>query len=183
MEEIAKCRKRDKDVYAVTGNRHPVVFWFVSRTWNDTKDHNDAMGNLEGSSLDVANVEIRDDILSATELGKTHKAWNMMLVDPNLYACLVQGLCAFKFEAIEEIQKPTLHDNDRDNDHRGENVHVVLRFYWMPELTPRFNQITTVEDMKTIATEFNDYIALGSPSPASCPKNLTTLKSGDLVRL
>ncbi|RBR25381.1 uncharacterized protein FIESC28_01818 [Fusarium coffeatum] len=183
VEEIAKCRKRDKDVCAVTGNRDPVVFLFVPRIWNDTKDHNDATGNLADSSLDVADVDILGNILSGKELGKTHKAWNMLLVDPDLYACLVQGLCAFKFEAIEEIQKPTLHDNDRDDDRNGENVHIVLRFYWMPKLTPRFNQVATVEDMKTIATEFNDFVALGCPPPNGCPKTLTTLKSGDLVRL
>nr|CEG05265.1 unnamed protein product [Fusarium clavum] len=154
-EESAKCRKRDKD------------------------DHNDATGNLEGSCLDVADVDILDDILSATELGKSHKAWNMMLVDPELYEYLVQGLCAFNFETIEEIEKPTTHDDD----HNDEDVHVVLRFYWMPSLTPRFNQVTTVEDMKTIATEFNAFIALGSPPPDGFPESITTPKSGDLVRL
>ncbi|CAG7561204.1 unnamed protein product [Fusarium equiseti] len=183
VEESAKCRKHDKDVCAVSGNRDPVVFWFVPRTWNDTKDHTDATGNLADSSLDVADVNIMDDILSATELGKTHKAWNMVLVDQDLYACLVQGLCAFKFEAIEEIQKPTTHDDDRNGDHNDEDVHVVLRFYWMPRLTPRFNRVTTVEDMKTIATEFNAFIALGSPPPDDFPKSIMTPKSGDLVRL
>jgi hypothetical protein len=183
VEESAKCRNRDKDVCALTGNPDPVVFWFIPRTWNDTKDHNDATGNLRDSSLDVADVEIMDDILSATELGKTHKAWNMLLVDPDLYACLVQGLCAFKFEAIEEIQKPTPRDDDHNDGHNDEYVHVVLRFYWMPSLTPRFNQVTTVEDMKTIATEFNAFIALGSPPPDGFPESITTPKSGDLVRL
>lgn len=183
VEEIAKCRKRDKDVCAVTGNRDPVVFWFIPRTWNDTKDHNDATGNLADSSLDVADVIIRGNIIHRKKLGKTHEAWNMMLVDPDLYACLVQGLFAFKFEAIEDIQKPIPLDNYQDDDDDNENVHVVLRFYWMPKLTPRFNQVTTVEDMKTIAREFNAFVALGCPPPNGCPKTLTTLKSGDLVRL
>ena len=183
-EESAKCRECDKDVCAATGNRDPVVFWFIPRTWNDTRDHNDATGNLEGSCMDVAYVDILDDILSATELGKTHAAWNMMLVDPDLYECLIRGLCAFRFEGIEEIQKPTTHDDDHDDDLNDENVHIVLRFYWMPRfMTPRFNQEITMDDMKSIAAQFNDFIAQGSLPPEAFPKTITTPKSGDLVRL
>ncbi|KAL6916259.1 hypothetical protein FSST1_007754 [Fusarium sambucinum] len=186
-EESDKCRNRDKNVCAVTGNRDPVVFWFIPRTWNDTKDHNDATGNLEGSCLDVADVDILDDIISATELGKSHKAWNMMLVDPELYEYLVHGFCAFKFEAIEEIQKPTTHDDDRDDDrdddHSDENVYVVLRFYWIPQLTARFNQEINVADMNAIATEFNAFIAKGYPPPDRFSKTITTPRSGDRVQL
>jgi hypothetical protein len=62
----AKCRERDKDVCVLPGNLNPRVFWFIPPIWNDTVEYNNAMGNLEGVSLDLTDIDLLDDFCSAT---------------------------------------------------------------------------------------------------------------------
>ncbi|RGP71300.1 hypothetical protein FSPOR_3421 [Fusarium sporotrichioides] len=133
-EAESKCRERDKKRCVVTGRDNPRIFWFIPRGWNDTVEHNNTTGNLEGGCIFLTKIDLLDDIHSATELGKTHEAWNMLCVDPAIYNALTQGLCAFSF-----IRK-------KDVDDRTSEVH--LKFFWMPILRGRFDQIVNLNEVE-----------------------------------
>ncbi|CEI66073.1 hypothetical protein FVEN_g4516 [Fusarium venenatum] len=122
-----ECRERDGYKCVITGRSSPRVFWLIPKGFNDTKNNNNATGNFEAGCVYLTKIDLLDDIHSATELGKTHKVWNMLCVDPAIYDTLAQGLCAFKYIGIEEL--------------RDGHCQVQLKFFWMPKLPPRFGQI------------------------------------------
>ncbi|CZS77713.1 unnamed protein product [Fusarium graminearum] len=125
-QEQMKCVERDGHRCVVTGSADPRVFWFIPETWNDTVKHNDDTGNLEEGCINLTNIPLLEDIHSAIELGKTHKAWNMLSVCEDLYEALTEGRCAFKY-----MGRQTLDDG---------KVAVELQFYWMPFMSGRFNR-------------------------------------------
>ncbi|KAM0545045.1 hypothetical protein ACHAO7_008458 [Fusarium culmorum] len=133
VEEERKVRDNHKCV--VTGRPNPRVFWFIPRKFNDTKDHNDAAGNIRAGCMYLTKIDLLDKIHSATELGKTQRVWNMLCVDPVIYDALTLGLCAFKY-----VSKLRLD---------GGVAKVLLQFFWMPELPGRFNQVMDLNDIRT----------------------------------
>jgi len=171
-EEITKAHSRDKGKCVLTdcpGIKH---LWLIPFTWNNSQPHNDATGNLEGGSVDLADVDMLDgDLLQAAELGKTHKSWNIMCIGRVLYDFLMRGWGGFRFE---EAGQP---------DDKGV-VEVKLRFYWMPQMTGRFNRETTNKnEMKDIANEFNAFVRAGCPPPPTYPKGegIKIPESGQVV--
>ncbi|RGP71341.1 hypothetical protein FSPOR_3462 [Fusarium sporotrichioides] len=101
IDEEAKCRKRDGDVCVVTGKANPKIFWFFPSTLNDTVRNNDMTGNLAGTGGTITGVLLTtirrpNPFCSRRKLGGSHKAWNMLCIDPALYKPLTSGLCAFK---------------------------------------------------------------------------------------
>lgn len=143
-------------------------FWFIPPTWNNNVHNNNVTGNLHPLSLILADVDLLDDILSASQLGLTHGAWNMVCVDRIMYRFLSDGWCAFNF------RHATLR-----NDGRSE---VVLQFYWMPQLTPRFNKPSSTFDMENIVREFKAFVQSDCPPPPHYPGGPVP-KSGTLVRI
>ncbi|KAM0380655.1 hypothetical protein ACHAPK_001262 [Fusarium culmorum] len=133
-EEEIKCKKRDQSKCVLTGRPHNIsVFWFISRGWNDNVQHNNATGNLDGGSMRLAKVPLLRDIHRATQLRQTQKAWNMICVCEDVYDLLTRGLCVFKYIGKEE---------------RDGQFKVQLRFFWMPDLPGRFNQIIDLNMIK-----------------------------------
>ncbi|QPC76683.1 hypothetical protein HYE68_007435 [Fusarium pseudograminearum] len=133
-EEEVKCKKRDQNKCVLTGKPYNTsVFWFIPRGWNDTVQHNNATGNLQSGSMRLAKVPLLRDIHSATQLRQTQKAWNMLCVDNDVYDLLVRGLCAFKFIGKEKLDG---------------RFKVQLKFFWMPDLPGRFNQIMDLNVIK-----------------------------------
>ncbi|RGP61628.1 hypothetical protein FLONG3_10462 [Fusarium longipes] len=132
---------RDGGVCVVTGAKQCDVFWFIPPTWNNNVTNNNITGEHEGGSRLVTGINIlEDEICSATKLRTTHEAWNFICVSKELYAYLTLGLCAFKYVQQQKVDAE-------------EEVEVELQFYWMPRLTPRFNEIASdalVEEINTI---------------------------------
>lgn len=127
--EEAKCLGRDSYMCVATGNPSSSVFWFIPFTWNDTANHMNATGELRRGALHLAGVSLMDGPsppCNARALGGSHKVWNMVCVDKNLYQYLKDGLCAFKYVA----SRPP---------HGGE-VGIHLEFHWMPVLQPRYGR-------------------------------------------
>lgn len=78
-KEISKVRSRDKGKCVVTKSPEVKYLWLFPFTWNSSPPNNDATGNHEGGSVDLADVDMLDgNQLHAAELGKTHKSWNIM---------------------------------------------------------------------------------------------------------
>ncbi|KAF0645784.1 hypothetical protein FPSE5266_00615 [Fusarium pseudograminearum] len=132
-QEENKCRVRDQYKCVLTGKHNPSVFWFIPKGWNDNVLHNDATGNLEAGCIRLAKIDLLDDIISSTELGKTHKVWNMLCVDKDIDDLLKKGLGAFKYIGKEKVDG---------------QVKVQLKFFWMPDLPGRFNQVIDLNQMK-----------------------------------
>ncbi|RBR25376.1 uncharacterized protein FIESC28_01813 [Fusarium coffeatum] len=170
-EEISKVCSRDKGRCMVTQSPEVKYFWFFPFTWNNSPPNNNATGNLEGASVDLADVDMLDGgLLIAAEIGKTHKSWNIMCIDRVLYDFVVRGWGGFRFE---EAGRP----NDKGV------VKVKLRFYWMPQMTGRFNRESTNDkEMMDIANEFNAFVRAGCPAPPTYPKgaDFKVPKSGQL---
>ncbi|KAJ4016300.1 hypothetical protein NW766_004492 [Fusarium irregulare] len=171
-EEISKACSRDKGRCVVTLSPEVKYFWFFPFTWNNSPPNNNATGNLEGASVDLADVDMVDGgLLIAREIGNTHKSWNIMCIDRVLYDFIVRGWGGFRFE---EAGQP----NDKGI------VKVKLRFYWMPQMTGRFNRECTIDkEMTDIANEFNAFVRAGCPAPPTYPKGegFNVPKSGQLV--
>ncbi|KAG8672667.1 hypothetical protein FPOAC1_005943 [Fusarium poae] len=164
------CFERDGHACMLTGKKDDLtLFWFIPPTWNNNVDGNNVTGNLYFSGHILADVDLLDDILSVTELGKSHKAWNMICVDRTLYRFLSTGWCAFKF-----------HGTTRRHDGKFE---VLLQFYWMPQLTARFNKPTNNFDMENIVREFKAFVQSDCPPPPHYPKESPAPESGYLIRL
>lgn len=170
--EIEKAKSRDKGKCVVTEYTEIDYLWLIPATWNNSPAHNDSTGNLEGSSVDLADVDMLDsDLLNASELGKTHKSWNIMCIDKVLYSFITRGWGGFRFE-----------ENGRPNN-KGV-VEVKLRFYWMPQMTGRFNRRTTKRaELVDMVNEFNAFHRAGCPPPPTYPKGhgFVVPKSGQLV--
>ncbi|KAM0499169.1 hypothetical protein ACHAP8_005880 [Fusarium lateritium] len=167
-EELT-CFERDSYACTLTGKMGDLtLFWFIPRTWNNAVDRNNITGNLLSSGHILADVDLLDDIISVRELGKSHKAWNMISVDRTIYRFLTTGWCAFKFESTT----PRL-DGRFD---------VFLRFYWMSQLTARFNKPTINFDVENIIREFNTFVQSDCPPPPHYPESPAP-KSGYLIRL
>ncbi|KAF5234514.1 hypothetical protein FAUST_7602 [Fusarium austroamericanum] len=128
------CRKRDGNKCVVTGRPNPRVFWFIPRGWNDTADHNDAIGNLEVGCYYLTKIDLLENISVSGELGNTHKPWNMICIDPVLYDFLVQGYCAFSYVSTRDLV--------------GSSI-LNLKFFWMPKLIPRFHQVMDLSKINT----------------------------------
>ncbi|RFN53810.1 hypothetical protein FIE12Z_1844 [Fusarium flagelliforme] len=171
-EEISKARSRDKGRCMVTNCSNTKHFWFIPFTWNNSSPHNNATGNLVSSSEDLADVGMLDsNLLGVKELGKTHKSWNIMCIDRVLCDFLQRGWGGFRFE---EAGQP----NDKGI------VKVKLRFYWMPQMTGRFNrEAANNNELMDIVNEFNAFVRAGCPPPPTYPKSddFKVPKSGQLV--
>ncbi|OBS28286.1 hypothetical protein FPOA_02227 [Fusarium poae] len=171
--EEVKCRKRDEDVCVVTGNNNPKIFWFFPPTLNDTKIHNDMTGNLAGSGDFVTGVNLRadrepDPFCNMHQLGGSHKAWNMLCIDPALYNPLTSGLCAFK-----HFEDTTLENG---------NVEVTLQFHWMPRTKGRFGKAFDMEsDWQNLMDELQVSQDNNYPPPLSFQDEPIT-KSGEPLR-
>ncbi|EKJ79529.1 hypothetical protein NXS19_002754 [Fusarium pseudograminearum] len=153
----------DRYECVVTGRVDPRVFWFIPRTWNDTKDHNDATGNIRMGCMYLTKINLLDEIHSATELHKTHKLWNMISVDSAIYDALTLGLCAFKYIGKEDVG--------------GGNFWVHLKLFWMPELTGRFNKPMDQEGTKELSLELNDFQRRGCPIPKQVERSQTAMST------
>ncbi|KAF0637875.1 hypothetical protein FPSE5266_09426 [Fusarium pseudograminearum] len=170
LAEERICFKRDGRACVLTGKKSDLtLFWFIPHTWNNSVGRNNATSNLLEMSVILADVDAFDDIFSATELGKTHKAWNMICVDRTLYRFLSTGWCAFKFQCAI-----LGHDG---------KFEVLLRFYWMPQLTARFNKPVNAFDMENIIKEFKAFVQSDCPPPPHYPKESPVPESGRLIRL
>ncbi|UZP34920.1 hypothetical protein NXS19_002736 [Fusarium pseudograminearum] len=165
IQEQAKCLERDGHRCVVTGAPDPQVFWFIPKTWNDTPRHNDDIGNLSGGCTILTDMSLLEDFHSNTELGKTHRAWNMISIHKDLYDALAKGLCAFRYIDRQPLDY--------------ENVTVELQLYWMPKLSGRFNQVFKVGSLLSFITNIFELIHefLRQPSIHPDYSNLTT-KSG-----
>ncbi|KAL6921035.1 hypothetical protein ACHAPO_006249 [Fusarium lateritium] len=124
--EQTNCRLRDANQCVLTQRPNPSVFWFIPEKWNHNATHNDATGNLEAGCLYLTDIDLLHDLHSASELGKTHRVWNMICVDKVIRDLLMEGLCAFKFISRSQLDDTTFE--------------VLLEFFWMPRLIGRFNQ-------------------------------------------
>ena len=172
--EDNECRHRVENRCQISGwaekTTEPYIFCFVPPGWNDTVDNNNATGNLLPSGRILTNVDLLDDIISPYELGKTHKAWNMICVHAHLFQALSRGWCALKYEETESR-----------NDGK---VDLVCRFYWMPQLTGRFNK--TAEDaleVYALVDELNLFFDSDCPAPPTYPNESPTPDSGTIVKL
>ncbi|KAJ4137256.1 hypothetical protein NW768_002838 [Fusarium equiseti] len=171
-EEISKAHSRDKGKCVVTGCPDVKHFWLIPFTWNNTPPHNDSTGNLEGASMDLADVDMLDgELLNARELGMTHKSWNIMCIDRVLCDFLQRGWGGFRFEDAGQPNEKGI-------------VKVTLRFYWMPQMTGRFNRETTDNnELMDLVNEFNAFVRAGCPPPPTYPKSegVKIPESGQLV--
>ncbi|OBS28323.1 hypothetical protein FPOA_02264 [Fusarium poae] len=159
QEQEDLCLERDGRKCVLTGESNVRIFHFIPITWNDTVDHNNATGMLKGASVEIADINLLNapaTICSANELGTSHKAWNMLCVNEDIYGYLVKGLCSFRFMNYETIGK-------------GQAL-VNLQFYWMPKLPGRFNVDISKERFQA-ATEglkllqrFTTYYNQGCPT-------------------
>ncbi|KAL6921030.1 hypothetical protein FSST1_005056 [Fusarium sambucinum] len=143
-EEENKCKVRDRNKCIITGRPNPSVFWFIPRGWNNTKEHNNATGNLEVGCYYLTGVDLLEDIQSSTQLGKTQKAWNMLCIDPVIYKLLVQGLCAFFYSGIKRNLL-------------GGKCQMQLKFVWMPFLRGRFNQVMDLNKLNECGLKPDDH--------------------------
>jgi hypothetical protein len=185
IQEEASCLARDGKSCVVTGKPGPRVFYFIPPTWNDTVEHNDATGILDMGSIDLVGINLLRGpcrIISAGELGMTHKSWNMLCLDPVLYECLTSGLCAFKYKGTEDLG-------------HGE-AKVALQFYWMPHLMGRFNQDIGIDSCGEananvsleLINELRAFYQDQCPPPSAHRDGLTTkagkpLRSGHIVHI
>ncbi|OBS28261.1 hypothetical protein FPOA_02202 [Fusarium poae] len=134
-DEEIKCRSRDRNRCVLSGKENPSVFWFFPRGMNNTVDNNNATGNLEAGCYHLTRVDLlKGGLLSPRQLGMTHKVWNMICVDKSYCDHLEQGLCAFKFIGDKELPDG--------------RVQVCLKFFWMPEMLARFNQIMDLNKIR-----------------------------------
>lgn len=172
QDESLKCQNRDYKSCVVTDTKPFKLFHFIPLGWNNSVANNNATGNLEEVCLAMADVNLMKDILSVSELGRSHKAWNSICVNPDLYRALIHGYCGFKYH--ETVPVP-----DKDGRPSG-NVRVVLVLYWMPQsIKARFNEKTNAVDLEDIARAFNSF----THPPPSYPKDGAVPRSGDLVNL
>lgn len=174
MEEETKCRDRDGDACVVTGRSGPELFWFIPFTWNDTVEHNDTTGHFRswGNILVTANLWIATNpVCNSRSIGGTHKAWNMLSVDPELHKYLKNGRCAFKFSSSEKFD--------------GGMVCVTLQFYWMPQLKERSGRVLDIHGHPNqwfqILADLDTFCKKGCPPPSSECDTLLT-KSGEPLR-
>ncbi|KAJ4137257.1 hypothetical protein NW768_002839 [Fusarium equiseti] len=164
------CFQRGGNACMLTGKTGDLtIFWFIPPTWNNNVKNNNITGNLHTLSWILANVDLLDDILSATKLGQTHQAWNMICVDRTMYRFLSTGWCAFKFQ----------HATPRDDG----MFEVFLQFYWMPQLTPRFNKPVGSFDMENMIREFKAFVQSDCPPPPHYPRGSPVPRSGAVIRL
>ncbi|KAL6921044.1 hypothetical protein FSHL1_005016 [Fusarium sambucinum] len=129
MEQEEMCEKRDEGKCVLTGESKPRVFYFIPITWNDTVEHNNATGILKQGSVELAGINLLrapGNICSVKELGNSHKAWNMLCVQSDLYKHLSRGDCAFKFAGYTKLDQY--------------QVLVTLEFCWMPRMPKHFNK-------------------------------------------
>ncbi|KAJ4022966.1 hypothetical protein NW752_003422 [Fusarium irregulare] len=177
-DEVRKCLERDQSSCVVTHQTGVKVFPFIPMEWNNSVDNNNATGNLEEVCLAMTDVDLLDDIISAYELGKSYKVWNLVCVSPDLYSSLRRGWCGFKYHETIPIE------GDGDGGQLGGKVQVVLVFYWMPQLSKaRFNEVTDAADLEDIARSFNDFVSQGCKEPSFYPKQDPVPRSGDKVYL
>ncbi|GKU16811.1 unnamed protein product [Fusarium langsethiae] len=180
IDEEAKCRKGDGDVCVVSGKANPKIFWFFPSTLNDTVRNNDMTGNLAGTGGTITGVLLTtirrpNPFCSRRKLGGSHKAWNMLCIDPALYKPLTSGLCAFKHYGDSKLED-------------GE-VEVALQFYWMPRLKGRFGQPFDLEsDWQHLMEELQASQDKSYPPPPSLENEYITksgepLRSGHLIHL
>ncbi|RBR25377.1 uncharacterized protein FIESC28_01814 [Fusarium coffeatum] len=161
-DEVRKCLERDQSSCVVTHQTGAKVFPFIPIGWNNSVENNNATGTLK----------------NAYELGKSHKAWNLVCVSPDLYSSLRRGWCGFKYHETIPIE------GDGDGGQLGGRVQVVLVFYWMPQLSKaRFNEVTDATDLEDIARSFNDFVSQGCKEPSFYPKQDPVPRSGDKVYL
>uniref|UniRef100_A0A4E9EIY9 HNH nuclease domain-containing protein n=1 Tax=Gibberella zeae TaxID=5518 RepID=A0A4E9EIY9_GIBZA len=157
IDEEDKCRKRDGDVCVVTGKANPKIFWFSPSTLNNTVRNNDMTGNLAGPGGMITGapflvIRMPNPFCNKRKLGGSHKAWNMLCVDPALYKPLTSGLCAFK------------HHED------------------MPRLKGRFGQTFDMEtDWQPLMDELQASQDKSYPPPSSFEKQPITT-SGEPLR-
>jgi hypothetical protein len=171
-DEIRKCMERDQFSCVVTHTKSNTLFPFIPIGWNNGVDNNNATGNLEEVSLAMADVNLMKHILSAYELGRSHKAWNLICVSPDVYTGLISGFCGFKYHETIPIEG--------ESGQSGGKVQVVLMFYWMPQgIKARFNQETDAADLEDVVRAFNSV----THPPPSYPKQGPVPKSGDKVHL
>ncbi|RGP58872.1 hypothetical protein FLONG3_11353, partial [Fusarium longipes] len=152
---VRECRDRDHDECVLTKHKDIRIFALIPFTWNDNPDNNDITGDLESGSVDITGINLLHDpsnICSATHLGGTHKSWNMICVAPDIYRYLQLGLCAFRFVTTQ-------------NHNVTSQVRVTLQFYWMPRMTPRFNQVMDKAAMQELVDEFNAIHDQNYPPP------------------
>ncbi|KAG8357733.1 hypothetical protein FVEN_g4483 [Fusarium venenatum] len=178
--EEDKCRNRDGNVCVVTGKANPKIFWFFPSTLNNTVIRNDMTGNLAGSGELIADIDLTtirrpNPFCNKRQLGGSHKAWNMICIDPAIYKPLTSGLCAFKHYEDAKLQYG--------------NVKVALQFYWMPRTKGRFGQPFDMEnDWQHLMDELQASQDKSYPPPSSCENEPTTtsgepLRSGHLIHV
>ncbi|CAG7561203.1 unnamed protein product [Fusarium equiseti] len=170
--EVRKCMERDQFSCVVTHTKSDRLFPFIPIGWNNSVDNNNATGNLEEVCLAMADVNLMKHILSVFELGRSHKAWNLICVNPDLYTCLISGFCGFKYHETIPIEG--------EGGQTDGKVQVVLVFYWMPQgIKARFNEEADAVDLEDIARAFNNF----TQPPLSYPKQGPVPRSGDKVHL
>ncbi|QPC67830.1 hypothetical protein HYE67_010061 [Fusarium culmorum] len=172
-DEETKCRKRDGEVCAVTGRANPDVFWFFPPTLNATVEQNDITGNLAWSgsffmgSIFAAKHK-SNPFCDEHKLGGSHKAWNMLCIDPILYDYLTTGFCTFKYHGDTKLENG--------------DVEVALQFYWLPQPKARFGQVFDMKkDWQGLMDDLQEHQDKGFPPPAFWNDDCTT-KSGEPLR-
>ncbi|RBR25378.1 uncharacterized protein FIESC28_01815 [Fusarium coffeatum] len=173
--EDNECRHRDGNVCQISNweeeTTDPYIFSFIPPGWNNTVDNSNATGNLSPSGRILTDVDLLDNVVSPNALGMTHKAWNMICVHADLFRVLSDGWCALKYEKTEPR-------NDK-------KVDVVCRFYWMPQLEPRFNKMANgTAEVYALLEEFNLFFEAKCPPPPVYPSDSeVSPDSGDVVKL
>lgn len=163
IESERRRRVDDRSKCVITGTPYPRVFWFIPRTWNDSRDHNDATGNIYEGGLYLTKIDLLDKIHSATELHKTHKLWNLISVNSAIYDALTLGLCAFKYIDKKDVG--------------GGTFRMRLRLFWMPELTGRFNKPMGRQETKELGRQLHHFQRNGCPIPKQVERNQTALST------
>lgn len=161
--EDNECRERDLNQCQISKwakeATEPYIFCFIPPGWNNTVDKNNSTGNLLSSGRILTDVDLLDDIISPYKLGKTHKVWDMICVHADLFQALSCGWCVLKYENTEQ------HEDGDVN-----VFNVVCRFYWMPQLTPRFNKTTDgTAEVYALLEELNLFFEGKCPPPPIYP--------------
>lgn len=170
--EVRKCMERDQGSCVVTQTKATKTFPFIPLEWNNSVENSNATGNLEEVCLAMTDVNMMKHILSVSELGRSHKAWNLICVSPDLYTALISGFCGFKYHDTIPIEG--------EGGQTGGKVQVVLLFYWMPQgIKARFNEETDAVDLEDIVIAFNNF----TYPPLPYPKQGPVPRSGDKVHL
>ncbi|KAF5657167.1 hypothetical protein FHETE_10617 [Fusarium heterosporum] len=168
VDEKAKCLQRDKNVCIFMGTPDPIACHIIPYSWNDTKEHNNATGEVKWGGESLLSFSIDLDALhicNPLELGATDKAWNMVSLD--------------RIEATE-----------------GGKAKVTLQFWWMPQIKRRCGKAMDIintndgNDWHTLIEELKEFHARGNPSPILggemvrlITKSGASLRSGHLIHL